>query len=162
MNAPELRDALQFLAETPRIVEEAAAGLTPDDLRWRPSAKEWSVLENVCHLRDIESEGYRVRIRRLLEEEHPYLADLDGSRLAEERRYNTQDAPEGIAGFRRSREETLQALGRVAPEQWDRSGTFETTGTITLRDLVGMMREHDQAHRTDLARLREQLQSRRP
>jgi hypothetical protein len=82
VTSQELRDALQFLAETPRLVEEAAAGLTPADLRWKPTEKKFSVLENVCHLRDIESEGYRVRIRRLLEEEHPFLADLDGCCVA--------------------------------------------------------------------------------
>jgi hypothetical protein len=86
----------------------------------------------------------------------------NGNRLAAERRYNTQDVQAGLVDFRRSREATLQALARVAPEQWDRCGMFETTGTITLRDIVGMMREHDQSHRTELARLREQLQSRRP
>ena len=162
MTSQELREAFEFLAETPRIVEEAAAGLTPDDLRWKPSEQEFSVLENVCHLRDIESEGYRVRIRRLLEEEHPFLPDLDGNRLAAERRYNTQDARAGLAAFRRSREESLRDLSVVTPEQWDRSGTFETSGTITLANLVAMMREHDQAHRTELACLRERLQSRRP
>jgi prolyl-tRNA editing enzyme YbaK/EbsC (Cys-tRNA(Pro) deacylase) len=157
VTSQDLRDTLQYLAETPQVVADAAAGLAAADLRWKPGAKEFSILENVCHLRDIETEGYAVRIRRLLAEDQPILADLQGDRLAEERRYNTQDAGAGIEAFRRARAESLQALHGATAADWERTGEFEGVGTITLRRLAGMMREHDQSHRAELARLGEHL-----
>jgi len=38
-----------------------------------------SELEHVCHLRDIEQDGYHVRIHRMLEESNPSLLSLDGT-----------------------------------------------------------------------------------
>jgi hypothetical protein len=50
-----------------------------------------SPLETICHLRDIEAEGYTTRINRILIETNPVLGDIDGGRLAVERNYNDQD-----------------------------------------------------------------------
>ena len=40
------------------------------------------MLEHVCHLRDIEVEGYAPRLKRILSEDGPFLPDIDGRRLA--------------------------------------------------------------------------------
>src|SRR5688500_19594160 len=59
------------------------------------------------YLRDIETEGYTVRIGQLLEEEDPLLRDLDGDRLAIERRYIEQDV-DGALRASRSEEHTSE------------------------------------------------------
>ena len=151
---PELESLFAYLAETPATVEEMLNGLTDEDRRWKPPGGEFSALENVCHLLDIEREGYAVRIERLLVEDGPRLPDIDGSRLAEERDYNKQNLETALAAFKRTREGNVRVVKALSPEQLARAGTLETVGPITVRDLLVMMRAHDEAHRRELTRLR--------
>src|ERR1044072_1311557 len=85
MNREEFQGMVRVFAESPRVVRQLAGELKDDDLRWKPTDEEWSVLEHLCHLKDIEQEGYALRIKKLIHETEPYLADIDGGRLATER-----------------------------------------------------------------------------
>lgn len=149
-NFDELSNAL---ASTPAEVRRLTKDLSGDQVRWKPSALEFSVVENVCHLRDIEMDGYAVRIKRILQEDQPFLADLNGARLAEERDYNNQELKPALDEFTLAREENLRTIRALPPGQLTRTGTLENTGAITLERLVEMMREHDDAHISELESL---------
>jgi hypothetical protein len=151
----DLRDVIGFLEETPAVCRELAQNLSDADLRRKPAGDQFSFVENACHLRDIEVEGYGTRIRRLLAEDRPRLPDVDGARLAREREYNSQDFGAALAAFERARAENVSAVGRLSAEQLNRAGTLEGVGPVTLGKLLRLMREHDEAHRRELAGLRE-------
>ncbi len=116
----------------------------------RASPDEFSVLENICHLRDIEMEGYATRIRRILNEDNPSLADIDGSRLAIERSYNAQSLSEALQSFTKARQENVALLSQVSEEQLNRTGVLEGAGEVTLGKLMLMMNEHDEGHLDEL------------
>jgi hypothetical protein len=137
------------------------SGMTDEDRRWKPSGGEFSVLENVCHLLDIEREGYAVRIERLLKEDGPTLPDIDGSRLARERDYNKRNAETMMEEFARAREANVRIVKGLSSAQLGRAGVLETVGAITLDELIAMMRAHDEAHRQEISQLRRQLLDRK-
>ncbi|MGH9943976.1 MAG: DinB family protein, partial [Pyrinomonadaceae bacterium] len=114
-------------------------------------------LEHLCHLRDLEREGYAERIRRLLVETDPFLPDVDGDRLAKERDYNRQDFARAHAGFAGARAANVAALNVLSPEQLGRAGTLEGVGPVTLGRLLELMRDHDDAHRRELRDLGRRL-----
>jgi hypothetical protein len=155
MTDQEFRELVEFLVETPEIVEQLTSSLTEHDTKWKPSNNEFSALEQLCHLRDIEREGYAVRIRRLLTEDLPLLGDIDGGRLASERDYNSQDLNAALSEFTLARSENISTLRTLASEQLERSGVLEGVGEITLGGVLSLMRGHDLSHREELARLRE-------
>lgn len=157
MTAEEIESIVDYLAETPEALEHLVGGLGDAERRHRPEGVEFSALENVCHLLDIEREGYSVRIKRLLKENNPVLEDIDGSRLARERSYNTQDILTVLEAFKNTRNDNVRILRSLDSDQWERGGVLETVGAITLSSLVGMMRAHDAAHRKDILELRDQL-----
>jgi hypothetical protein len=157
MTAEELASIVDYLAETPRELEHLIDGLGDEQKRYRPDGVEFSVLENVCHLLDIEREGYAVRIHRLLKEDNPVLEDIDGSRLARERSYNTQDIETALVAFRSERADNVRSLRSLGLDELERGGMLETVGPITLSSLLGMMREHDASHRKDILELRDGL-----
>lgn len=157
MEPAELQEVLQFLHETSHTIYELIDGLPDSDLRWRNSYDQFSLLENICHLRDIEAEAYAIRINRILEESNPFLPDVDGTRLATERRYNSLNADAALHSFTASRAENLRKLEGAAAGQLEREGTLEGVGKLTLGRLAEMMREHDEAHIEDLRVLRQQL-----
>ena len=153
----EFKTLLDFLAETPQVVRQLSRKLTLDELKRKPADNEFSFLENVCHLRDIEQEGYTVRINRLLGEHEPVLPDIDGAKLAQGRDYNSQNFETGLEEFARLRERNVGALSNLSPENLSRMGTFEGAGKITLKRLAAMMREHDETHLAEFKELREWL-----
>jgi hypothetical protein len=157
MTPDEFAQLTKFLAETPAAVRQLTSNLTESAARWKPSDKEFSAVEHLCHLRDIEQEGYRARIGRILEEEQPLLPDLDGARLAQERSYNKQELNVALDVFTRARLDNLSLIKSLSPEQLGRCGTFENVGPITLEKLLHMMREHDEAHLQELKDLRARL-----
>lgn len=139
MNAEEL-------AATPARVRAILAGIR--DLRARPAEGEFAAVEHVCHLRDIEAEGYSRRIARLLAEESPQLAGIDGDRLARERDYLEQDADAALRAFEEAR---ASSVAMLRDADLTRDGTLENVGAITLARLVSLMREHDREHLRALA-----------
>jgi hypothetical protein len=157
MTAEELESTVDYLAETPEALERLVDGLGDEERRYRPDGVEFSVLENVCHLLDIEREGYAVRINRLLKEDNPVLEDIDGSRLARERSYNTQDIGTALEAFRSARADNVRILKSLNSDQRERGGMLETVGPITLSSLLCMMREHDASHRKDILELRDRI-----
>lgn len=110
------------------------------------------MLEHVCHLRDIEREGYSVRVRRILTEDVPSLAGLDGDALAVERRYNDDDLARALAAFESARAETMAQLCSIGPTLLARTGYLEHVGSISLHDLLRIACEHDAEHLTALTR----------
>ena len=77
MDTIELQEQLSFLEETPKRLSQLIRDLDHQSLRTKLFDDEFSVLEHICHLRDIEADGYEVRFARILAEDHPRLVDID-------------------------------------------------------------------------------------
>jgi len=152
---------LDLLGETPNKLARLTEGLSVAELRWKNSADEFSALENFCHLRDLELDGYTRRIKRILNETDPPLPDFDGARVAAEGNYNKQQPEIALQTFQTARRENVELLTSLTEEQLERGGTLEAVGKITLRQLAVMMREHDEGHLADLRILRQRLERRR-
>lgn len=169
----QLTDLLSFLAETSDKLADFATTLTDEELRQRSSPELFSTLENICHLRDLELQGYTTRIERILNENQPSLADFDGTRVAAEGNYNSEDLDRALAAFRTARDSNIEKLKRAADaggtpailkgsaNELSRTGVLEGVGLVTLPRLAELMREHDEGHLDDLRVLQHQLERRR-
>jgi hypothetical protein len=147
------QETLAFLAQTPQRVAALVAQIPDAAIRQRTAPDAFSALEQVCHLRDIEQDGYAVRVRHVLDEVNPLLTDIDGAKLAAERNYQAQDLAGALAAFERSRGESLLLLHAASALELERTGHFEGSPPITLAGLAGMMREHDSEHLQQLKEL---------
>ncbi|HSS20605.1 MAG TPA: DinB family protein [Pyrinomonadaceae bacterium] len=150
-------ELLAFLSATPAKIARLLSGLADEELRTRTSPELFSTLENVCHLRDLELQGYSKRIDRILKETEPALADFDGARVAAEGNYNREVLSEALEAFQSARNENVQKLRGLTDAELLRVGLLEGVGRITLPMLAEMMREHDEGHLEDLRVLRQQL-----
>lgn len=154
-----LHEIVAFLEEMQAFLARVLDKLPEKDVTRRASDGEWSLLEHTCHLRDIEQEGYSVRIARILREENPFLPDIDGDRLAAERHYPSQDFTSALKSFTTARQANVRQLRDLSADQLRRTARFGDAGTITLLDLIKMMHEHDTEHRRQLTDLHNQLSS---
>jgi hypothetical protein len=145
-------DSLAALAAFPDRLERCLAAFPARRMMWAPPSWEGipsetlTPLEQACHVRDIEREGYLLRFRRLLAEDDPLLASIDGYALVRERGYAQDDAGRALAAFRAARLETLELLRGLEPAQWQRRGRFEGYGAVTVRGLAHYLCSHDYQH----------------
>jgi hypothetical protein len=154
MPPDDLHDLVDLLTQTPQTVASLVKDLSGPDLRVKNSPEKFSAIENVCHLRDIEIEGYAARISRILRENNPLLPDIDGGQLAVEREYQSQNLSEALQAFADARKKNTQTVAGLVAEQLDREGTLEGMGTVTIRGLLLMMRDHDRDHVGELSSIR--------
>ena len=147
MDEMERAGYLRTLNETPVRLKAALKGLTKKAALARPAPGKWSILEIVCHLRDMEAEAYLKRYSRILAEDNPTLPDIDGDTIAIERDYRSQSVAAALRDWSKARKENLRLLKKVKGAQWERVGTHETAGPLTLETLL---RRHavgnDEAH----------------
>jgi len=143
---------LAALASFPDQLESHFARVPRDYWNWSPASwdgvpsERYPALGQICHVRDIETDGYHVRFRRVRAETHPTLEPVDGDALAEGRRYAEADPAAVFAAIRQARAQTLGVLGEVRSDEWERTATFGEYGTVTLRSLVHYLCSHDQQH----------------
>ena len=142
---------LQALADFPRKLEAFFAAIPSESCNWKPDSWEgipsepFSAIEQICHVRDIEVDGYHERFRRALQETNPTLENVDGETLAIERVYAAADPAEVFAAFRAARGKTLEPISTLTADQFDRTAVFDGA-PITVRGLVHMLCSHDQQH----------------
>ena len=143
----------EFLASLegmPGFLKSALSGLDPEQARTRGPDGILSPVEQVWHLADLEREGFRERIDRLLAEAEPELPDFNGAKLAADRNYRSLSLEDGLSAFEDARLANISALRAIDDQSWFRSGTQEGVGRVALCDIPGFMFQHDFAHRTEI------------
>lgn len=166
-----LEQRLERIERTPGELVALIHGQSDVVLSRRPDGKNWAAKEVVCHLRDIE-EMFMMRFQTMLAMENPKFMilgavppnpaewgiggrvrpALDPDRWAEERQYLRNDAHAALAAFRGRREEALEFLRRLTPEQWQRGSVHVTLGCLTYADWVALMAAHDDNHLSQVRR----------
>jgi len=147
MDQAERERYLDIIRSTPDRLKAAVAGVPRKLLTWRPAPGKWSIHEIVCHMRDAERDGYLYRYRKILAEDNPILPDVDGDKLALERQYGRMNLREVVRDWRAARKEVLAVLKKVKGEQWQRIGTHESLGPMSLE--IVLQRQalgNDEAH----------------
>ena len=143
---------LSELAAMPDEIEALIRTVPAEKLAWKPESwdgipgERFSALEQACHLRDIEIDGYHRRFGRTLVETLPDLASIDSYALAEKHEYGADDALRALVAFRAAREETVAMLEKLSPAEWQRRARFAEYGEVSLRGLAHILRSHDLQH----------------
>ena len=111
-----------------------------------PHPEEWSLVEIISHLRDVEIEVNLPRIQTFLHEENPFITADDTDMWVAERAYAKEDGETALQGYVNARLETLKALKKLNDDDWQRAGRHAIFGPITVQEQLGFMVEHDRVH----------------
>lgn len=159
-NAPmetqrDMKATLEALAAFPAQLEAHFNCFPSSHQNWRPRSWEGipserlTAIEQLCHVKDIEIEGYQVRFRRTRADSNPVLPDLPGELMARERRYADADARRVLKEFADARAATVAAIRAFSDTELSRPATFEGQPT-TLAGLVHFLCSHDCQHLSGL------------
>ncbi len=152
---------LALLEITPaRLAQTLEEISDPARLVARPGPGQWSALEVLCHMRDVEAEVYATRLEQLLSAPPDPPIVLAGAgdmnarngAWAKERAYLAADPAAALAAFARARGENLARLEALGPADWTRGAIHPARGAITLFEQVERFAEHDLSHLRQLER----------
>lgn len=143
---------LAELEAMPRYLELTFAGLGAEQITRPGPDGLFSPVEQVWHLADLERDGFGARIDRLRSEQDPHLPDFDGAAVAAARGYRSLSIDSGLSAFRAARADNVRKLRALADDEWVRSGTQDGVGRVSLCDIPSMVRQHDAAHKQEIAR----------
>lgn len=140
---------LTVLQGTARGLARIVSRAPRSHLARRPKPGEWSAVEVLAHLADVEVAS-AFRIRKIVAESRPVLTAYDQEAWANALRYGRQDAHEVLATFRAVRDSNVRILRSLAPAQGRRVGVHSEYGPIRLDQLVAHLAEHDLNHVTQI------------
>ena len=118
-----------------------------------------SAIEQICHVRDVEIDGYHVRFQRMLTESDPILDSLDGYALVQTNNYAESNPQLVFKEIRAARLDTLQLIESLNTTQLKRTGYFEGYGQLTVAGLIHYLCSHDQQHLSGLQWLLGKIES---
>ena len=145
------QELLAELEAMPAFLERSFAGLTAEQVTLPGPEGLFSPVEQVWHLADLERDGFGARIDRLRRELDPHLPDFDGAAVAAARNYRSLPIEAGLKVFKSARMDNVQKLREIPDDAWARSGTQEGVGRVSLCDIPSMVRQHDAAHKQEIA-----------
>jgi hypothetical protein len=149
-------DPMEVLAETPRALRAAVAGLTrqQDAIPERPG--KWSVRQVVQHLADSDLVG-AFRFRMVLAHDAPELPGYDQDVWAQRLAYQDTDVSSALHEFSILRIATVRLLRRATPEDLRRVMRHAERGDESLSHMIRTYAGHDVVHLRQIARIRQAI-----
>lgn len=143
---------LDLLEATPAILRGLMAGLTEEDVRWRPAPDRFSIGEVLAHLSHSEWHCYRARVDLFMAEGRRELEPDDASMHLE--LYRKADPEDAFDHFEDQRETNIEYLRGLPAAAGQRLAFHKGTGTeITLENMLHEWAMHDLGHIRQIAEL---------
>jgi uncharacterized damage-inducible protein DinB len=141
----EITSVIDQYGAGPRLLREAVAGMTREQVLARPIAGKWSTLEVVCHIADFEI-VYADRFKRVIAEEGPTLFGGDETLFARRLAYHSRQFEEELKLIEACRESTSRILRTLKDEDFQRIGKHSEAGPLTLLQFLERAAEHIPHH----------------
>lgn len=153
MTLPDrIHDLLNRLTGIPARIASAVANMSDADKSVAPPNGEWSVSHILAHLR-ASDDILAHRLFAILTRENPALPAYDERRWAEIAGYSEADFELSLNTFTLRRAELVNMLRQIDNESWQRLGTHEVKGAVSLFDVAASLVEHEEEHCAQLEAL---------
>ncbi len=151
--ATRLHSVVKQLELTPHILRALVDTLTEAEAAWKPAPRRFSIAEVMAHLCDAETQAFRARLQRMIDEDRPALAYYDQEAIAAAGDYAAVNAREGLQRFHERRTDNLVYLRGLPADAETRIGEHPELGPITVGELLNEWAFHDLGHIRQIAEL---------
>jgi uncharacterized damage-inducible protein DinB len=142
---PALPELIESYLQGPRLLRQAVAGLSADQVKARPVPGKWSTLEVVCHLADFDP-ILADRMKRVIAEDNPTLIGADENKFAATLAYQDRDLEEELTIIERTRQQMARILRKLSAAALERVGLHNERGPLTLERLLTQTTNHIPHH----------------
>jgi hypothetical protein len=147
-----IEHAVDVIAGLPGAVRDAVCAIPPERVRVRPSPNVWSVIEYVCHLRDVYV-TFTIRLHRVRTEHQPALEPMLNDLRARRFRYNDRDLPATLDELAAAAAGFCDEVARTGEHDWDRVATRLPGEERSARWLVRQAMHEGVHHLDDIHRI---------
>lgn len=151
-----ITEVVAALAMMPARVRQLTARFDSALQHRRPEGTGFSLVEHICHLRDLDS-IFAQRFELALSSPLPLISSVDGTALAAARDYQSSDIEAAMRAFDASRAQMCAMLRQAGPQQLSRCALRDGVRRMTLDELVRELLDHDRTHCLELEELAGEL-----
>jgi DinB superfamily len=141
---------LDVLDATPRVLRELCGSASEDGLA-TPMDKDWSPKHIVAHILDVEDIAFMQRIRRIVEEDRPFIRSIQPTERIDEAGYMNRPVADLLDELQRRRGADITWVRSIEPSRLNRIGDHDEAGEITASNIVHYWATHDLTHLHQLA-----------
>jgi hypothetical protein len=141
----DIERLLSWLASAPGRFEAAISRLEDADSVTSAGPDEWSPADVLAHVR-ASQDILEPRIFQILVRDNPPLPAFDDRLWAEVARYVTLPVIESLEAMRLRRNELVRALRAISEADWQRTGTHELRGPLTVFAIASHIADHEEEH----------------
>lgn len=123
----------------------AVAGLTREEVLAKPGPGKWSIQELVIHLADSDAIVID-RMKRILTEDNPTLLWADEDAYVKCLHCDAQSLDDAVTLLDLSRRQFARALRELDDSEFERFGTHNVFGQVTLAGFVKTLCDHLDHH----------------
>jgi hypothetical protein len=145
------RDLIDQYATGGEKLSQAIRGLTREDLLAPvpadagPDAGKWTIQQVVIHCMDSELVSAD-RLKRMIAEDNPTLIGYDENKFVANLFYDEQPAEQAIALLDANRKLFATVLRRLPAKAWERKGTHNERGALTVGGYLKSTVDHLEHH----------------
>jgi hypothetical protein len=150
-NRDEIEVVLSRLAAGPGKFAALLSSLEDADSVEEGALADWAPATVFAHLRAANA-ILEPRIMFVLVRDNPPLVGYDDARWLEVGRFESIPITESLESMRLHRSELLHALRGISPEDWERTGTHEVRGPMTVLEIAQQLAEHEDDHIAQIER----------
>jgi hypothetical protein len=150
-DSEEINEVIDRLASAPGRFVALLSTLEDADSVENSGDSEWSPRRVFAHLRAANA-ILEPRIYFVLVRDNPPLVGYDDTRWLEVARYDTLPVTESLESMRLHRNELIHMLRSISPEDWDRTGTHEVRGAMTVLEIAQQIIDHENDHMDQIRR----------
>jgi hypothetical protein len=149
-----LTATVQTLSHTETALRANLEGLDRAALTTQPAPHEWSIVEVLCHLRDLEAEIFPQRAELIRRNDGSKIQGFDEKAWTIERKYAQADPYEALDYFCAARRKNLPLLREISASELDKTALHSEFGKISLRVLLADWAGSDLVHTGQILRIR--------
>lgn len=140
-----MQSLIEAYLEGPKQLRQAVSGMSKEQVRSRPIAGKWSVLEVVCHLADFDP-IYADRMKRVIAEDGPTILGADQDKFSSGLCYMDRDLEEELKIIELTRSQMARILSKLPESALQRVGTHNERGPMTLEKMLNTITGHIPHH----------------
>ena len=145
MDKPTRQRLVDAYKDGYRLVSEALAGATDDELDVVLSEGKWTPRQIVHHLADSEMTS-AIRLRMLIASDNAAIAGYDQDEYAKRLYYTDRPIDASLNAFNAARRSTAEILDRMSEAEWLREGTHTEVGRYTVLRWLEIYAAHAHGH----------------
>ena len=141
----ELGELLERFRRGPELVATAMTGAAGAELDYVPAPDKWSIRQILCHVADSEIVAAE-RFRRIIAEDNPLLVAYDQNAWSRNLDYQRRKISQALETFRHIRGENHELLRSLPEAAFERQGTHQERGPVSLLDQLRTYAQHAESH----------------